>query len=149
MSVLAALIFVALACGIGCVAGGPARRCAFALAALHLAANIAGWNTQQWFGLFVLNLTAMYFTFWRPAGWFQQIMAGLFLAGAVEHLAFAFSSQSYNAEMVAWQFGMWTALAEAAALFIYSGGRLVGIGRRWNALRRRKMVRFAQSAVAG
>lgn len=142
-----ALWFVGIACAVALLIDAQSRRCALALAGVHLVANLAGWMTPDWFELFVLNLAAMFFTFWKPAGWFQRIMAGLFLAGAAEHLAFAFSSQSHHAETVAWQIGTGIALAEAAALLIYSGGCLVGRTRLGDALHRGRLVPQKGKAV--
>jgi hypothetical protein len=148
MFVMLSLLFVAAACVVALLINDrPARRCAIALAGVHLIANLAGWMTTDWFQLFTLNLAAMFFTFWKPAGLFQRIMAGLFLAGAAEHLAFYFSSQSHHAETVAWQIGTGIALVEASALLIYSGGRLVGRTRLGNALRRRRLVPEKVEAV--
>lgn len=146
MFVPVALTFVAFCCAASLFAGMAARRCGVALAAVHVIANAAGWTTADWQALFALNLLAMFVVLWRPAGWLQVVMSGLFLAGAMKHLAFGFSQQSHNAEMVAWQYGVGIALAQAALLLIFTGGRLVGHFGGGGALFRRGLVDIARSA---
>lgn len=141
--------FVAVACIVAMFADVPAVRSAIGLAVLHIVANSAELMSDDWFWLFLLNLAAMAFVVWKPAGLFQAAMGGLFLAGAVKHLAFGLSDQTLAGEMVAWRTGVAVALFQALLLLLYSGWWHVDRSGLWGSVRSRFMVRQAAAANLG
>ena len=138
------LVLVALSGALGIALPGAARRCALGLCGAQLVSW--GLGLESWLALLMLDLAAMAFVAWRPAGWLQTLIGGLFLAAAVKHVAFGLSNQTYYASLVAWNVGITITIMQASILLAHIGGRVGKTAWVSRPFRGRGLVRLARPA---